>query len=53
MKIYLADTIQRDEFDLNNRFPVENHLESYWALISKKKRIEDFSITDRIKEQRK
>ena len=47
MKIYLADTIQRDNLGYNIKFPVKNHLESYFAIERKKERIELWSIFER------
>ena len=44
MKIYLADTIQRDDFGYNTKFGVRNHLESYAALLLKKKDLRALSI---------
>ena len=36
MKIYFADTIQRERLDYNNTLPIKYHLESYWQILIKK-----------------
>lgn len=41
MKIYLADTKQRDYLGHNIKIPCLHHLESYWAIKKDKK----FDIT--------
>ena len=46
MKIYLADTIQRDSLGYNVKFLIQNHLESYFAIIRKKERIDLWNIFD-------
>lgn len=45
MKIYLADTIQREHLDYNRKYNIRNHLEPYWALLKQKKNtIDKWSI---------
>lgn len=44
MKIYFADTIQREFLEYNKKFNIKNHLESYWSLINKKNNINEWSI---------
>lgn len=46
MKIYLADTIQRERLNYNMVFPIRHHLESFFAIIKNKANIEDWSIVD-------
>ena len=44
MKIYLADTIQREELNYNSKFKIQNNLESYFALIKNNKDIKNWTI---------
>ena len=37
MKIYLADTIQRQHLGYNKRFPILHHLESFYAILKTNK----------------
>ena len=36
MKIYFADSIQREQLSYNKKFKIENMLESYFAIVTKK-----------------
>lgn len=47
MKIYLADTVQREHLNYHQKFPVANHLESYFSIISKKTDISKWHIFQR------
>ncbi len=46
MKIYLADTIQREKLFYNKKFNIKNHLESYFAII----RLKEENIIKEVKE---
>ena len=47
MKIYLADTKQREFLGHNIKIPYLHHLESYWAIMKDKKDITKWSIFKR------
>lgn len=47
MKIYLADTIQREHLDYNKKLYIYNHLESYWALLKQNKNMKDWSVYEK------
>ena len=44
MKIYLADTIQRERIKLNDKLIIKNHLESFFAIDKNKTDIANWSI---------
>lgn len=44
MKIYLADTIQRDYLGHIEKMGGDNHLESYFAIITKNSDIKEWAI---------
>jgi len=44
MKIYLADTIQRESLNHNITISYSHHLESYYAIIKNKSDIKKWSI---------
>lgn len=44
MKIYLADTIQRDYLGYNILTGYQNHLESYFSILAKKCDLKKWSI---------
>jgi len=49
MKIYLADTIQREGLSYNEKFKILNHLESYFAIMKNKIDIKEWSIVKKDK----
>jgi len=46
MKIYFADTIQREYLDHNKKFPILHHLESYFFIMTKNADLKKWSIFD-------
>lgn len=46
MKIYLADTIQRELLNHNKKLYIYPHLESFFAIITKNSDIKKWSISN-------